>query len=36
MRLEVKSCGLCHGEVFKRDNFKGASIRLVAQVTARR
>jgi hypothetical protein len=33
---EVRSCGLCHGEAFKRDNFKGATIRLVAEVTARR
>ena len=34
--VEVKSCGLCHGESFRRDNFKGATIRLIAQVTARR
>ncbi|MGO9451366.1 MAG: hypothetical protein ACLQDV_10045 [Candidatus Binataceae bacterium] len=34
--VEVKSCGLCHGEAFKRDNLKGATIRLIAQVTARR
>jgi hypothetical protein len=34
--VEVRSCGLCHGEAFKRDNFKWATIRLVAQVTARR
>jgi len=34
--VEVNSCGLCHGEAFKRDNVKGATIRLVAQVTARR
>ena len=34
--VEVRSCGLCHGEAFRRYNFKGASIRLMAQVTARR
>ena len=34
--VEVKSCGLCHGEAFKRDNLKNATIRLMAQVTARR
>jgi len=34
--VEVNSCGLCHGEAFKRDNFKNATIRLVAQVMARR
>jgi hypothetical protein len=34
--VEVKSCGLCHGEAYRRGNFKGATIRLVAQVTARR
>jgi len=33
---DVRSCGLCHGEENKRDNFKNATIRLVAQVTARR
>jgi len=33
---EVNSCGLCHGDEFRRDNFKNATIRLVAQVTARR
>ena len=34
--VEVTSCGLCHGEAFKRDNFKNATIWLVAEVTARR
>ncbi|MGO9605451.1 MAG: hypothetical protein ACLQAT_19035 [Candidatus Binataceae bacterium] len=34
--VEVRSCGLCHGDEYKRDNFKGATIRLIAQVTARR
>jgi hypothetical protein len=34
--VEVRSCGLCHGEEHKRDNFKGATIRLIAQVTVRR
>jgi len=30
--VEVRSCGLCHGEEYRRDNFKGATIRLVAEV----
>jgi len=34
--VEVQKCGLCKGNEFKRDNFKNATIRLVAQVTARR
>jgi len=34
--VEVRSCGLCHGSEYKRENFKGATIRLVAEVTARR
>jgi len=34
--VEVQSCRLCHGEAFRRDKFKGATIRLLAQVTARR
>jgi hypothetical protein len=34
--VEVKSCGLCHGEEFRRGNLKGATIRLVAEVTSRR
>ena len=34
--VEVQKCGLCGGDEFKRDNFKGATIRLIAQVTARR
>jgi hypothetical protein len=27
--VEVRSCGLCHGESVRRDNFKGATIRLL-------
>jgi hypothetical protein len=34
--VEVQKCGLCGGDEFKRGNFKNATIRLVAQVTARR
>jgi hypothetical protein len=34
--IEVRSCGLCHGEEHRRGNFKNATIRLVAEVTARR
>jgi hypothetical protein len=34
--VDVNSCGLCHGEEHRRGNFKGATIRLVAEVTARR
>jgi len=34
--VEVQKCGLCGGDEFKRDNFKGATIWLLAQVTARR
>jgi hypothetical protein len=34
--VEVRKCALCGGDEYKRDNFKGATIRLVAQVTARR
>jgi hypothetical protein len=34
--VEVRSCGLCRGDAFKRGNFKGAVIRLLAEVTARR
>jgi hypothetical protein len=34
--VEVRSCGLCHGEAFKHSNFKGATIQLIAQVTSRR
>jgi hypothetical protein len=33
---EGQKCGLCGGDEFKRDNFKKATIRLLAQVTARR
>ena len=29
--VEVQKCGLCHGEEFRRDNFKGATIRLLVQ-----
>jgi len=32
--VHVSSCGLCHGDTFKRNNFKGATIRLLAEVTA--
>jgi len=31
--VEVQKCGLCGGDEFQRDNFKNATIRLVAQVT---
>ena len=34
--VEVQSCGLCHGEEYKRDNLKDATIRLVAEVTSQR
>jgi len=34
--VAVQKCGLCHGEAFRRDNFKGATIRLVAELTVRR
>jgi hypothetical protein len=34
--VEVQKCGLCGGDESKRDNFKNATIRLMAQVTARR
>jgi hypothetical protein len=33
--VDVKSCGLCHGDEYRRNNFKNATIRLMAQVTAR-
>jgi hypothetical protein len=33
--FDVEKCGLCGGDPFKRDNFKDAVLRLVAQVTAR-
>jgi hypothetical protein len=33
--VNVKKCGLCGGESFKRDVFKDTVIRLIAQVTAR-
>jgi hypothetical protein len=35
-RVNVQKCGLCRGDEFKRDNFKGATIRLVVEVTSRR
>jgi len=31
--VEVRKRGLCRGEEHKRDNFKGATIRLVAEVS---
>jgi hypothetical protein len=34
--VEVQKCGLCRGNEFNCDNFKHATIRIVAQVTARR
>lgn len=34
--VEVEKCGLCHGDEYRRDNFKNAMIRLMAQVMARR
>ena len=34
--VEVRSCGLCHSDEYKRDHLKGATIQLIAQVTARR
>jgi hypothetical protein len=33
--IDVEKCGLCGGDPFKKDNFKDATLRLVAQVTAR-
>jgi hypothetical protein len=33
--VEMKKCGLCGGDPFKRDNFKDSVLRLMAQVTAR-
>ena len=33
--VEVQKCGLYHGDEYKRDNFKGATIRLPAQLPAR-
>jgi len=33
--VEEKKCGLCRGDEYRRDSFKGATIRLMAQVTSR-
>jgi hypothetical protein len=33
--IDVEKCGLCGDDTFKKDNFKGATLRLMAQVTAR-
>jgi hypothetical protein len=33
--VETEKCGLCGGDSFKKDNFKDATLRLMAQVTAR-
>jgi hypothetical protein len=33
--LDVEKCGLCGGDVFKKDNFKDSVLRLMAQVTSR-
>jgi hypothetical protein len=34
--VHVSSCALCHGDPFKRDSFKGCTIRLLAEVTRER
>jgi hypothetical protein len=33
--IDVEKCGLSGGDTFKKDNIKGATLRLMAQVTAR-
>ena len=33
--VDTEKCGLCGADPFKKGNFKGAAIRLVAQMTAR-
>jgi hypothetical protein len=33
--VDLEGCGLCGGDSFRKDNFKDAVIRLLAQVTAR-
>jgi hypothetical protein len=33
--IDVKKCGLCGGDPFKKDNFKDCVLRLMTQVTAR-
>ena len=33
--VDVEKCGLCGGDSFKKDVFRDAVIRLIAQVTAR-
>jgi hypothetical protein len=32
--VDAEKCGLCGADLFKKDNFKAAVIRLVAEVTA--
>ena len=34
--IDVENCGLCGSDPFKKDNFKDAVLRLVAQVTTRK
>ena len=34
--VDVEKCGLCGGDSFRKDVFKDAVIRLMAQVTARK
>jgi hypothetical protein len=33
--IDVEKCGLCGDDTFKKGNFKGATLRLIAHVTAR-
>jgi hypothetical protein len=33
--VDTSRCGLCGGDPFKKDNFKDAVLRLMAQVTSR-
>jgi hypothetical protein len=33
--IDVEKCGLCGGDLTKRDNFKDCALRLLAEVTAR-
>ena len=34
-KLEVEMCGLCGGDLFKKDNYRGAVLRLVAEEVGR-
>jgi len=34
--IDVEDCGLCGSDPFKKDNFKDAVLRLVAQFTTRK